>query len=156
MPSNLSTSVEIDAPADHVWSIVSDLGRMGEWSPQCRKVIVRGDDIRLGTRMININRAGWKVWPTRSKVISYEPGREIAFRVKDNRSIWRYQLQELPDGATRVTETRDVSDDTTSISKVLVDRFLGGEANFETDLMTGMKQTLARIKAEAEATHTDR
>lgn len=152
MPANLTTSLTIDASPEHVWSIVSDLGRMGEWSPQCRKVIVRGSDVTLGTRMININRDGWKVWPTRTAVVRYEPNREIAFRVRDNNSVWSYRLEPSPEGGTLLTETRDVSAGTTSISKVLIEKVLGGESAFEADLLAGMRRTLTRVKAEAEAT----
>ena len=37
---------------------VSDLRRMGEWSPQCRKMFIRGNPVGVGTRTININRRG--------------------------------------------------------------------------------------------------
>ena len=37
-------SIEIDAPPARVWEVVSDLRRMGEWSPQCKKMIIRGGE----------------------------------------------------------------------------------------------------------------
>lgn len=151
MTSNLSTSTVINASPDRVWALVSDLKRMGEWSPQCRKVIVRGGEVKQGATMVNINRQGWKVWPTQSKVTAFEPGRKIAFKIRENHSEWIYELEPAADGGTKLTETRDVSGDTTKLSKFLVDKALGGETRFETDLLTGMKQTLARIKAEAES-----
>ena len=30
--------VHIDAPAQRVWAVLSDLERMGEWSPECYRV----------------------------------------------------------------------------------------------------------------------
>lgn len=36
MATPLSVSVDIDAPPSAVWSVVSDLKRMGEWSPSAR------------------------------------------------------------------------------------------------------------------------
>ncbi|NHN56015.1 SRPBCC family protein [Calidifontibacter sp. DB0510] len=151
MPANLSTSVTIDAPPSAVWAVVSDLKRMGEWSPQCRKVIVRGGGpIAKGTKMVNVNREGLKVWPTQSMVTEFEPDRAIAFRVRENKAIWRFDLEPAADGGTKLTETRDVTNGTTAISHKLIDAFLGGEARFEADLVTGMKQTLAKIKAEVE------
>lgn len=151
MPANLSTSVDIAATPEKVWAIVSDLKRMGEWSPMTKKVIVRGSEVKLGTRMINVNKLGWKVWPTQSKVTAFDPARKVAFKIRENHSTWIYELEPLADGGTRLTETRDVSNDTTQVSKVLIEKVLGGEPRFEADLVTGMKQTLARIKAEAEA-----
>ena len=150
MPANLSTSVDIAATPEKVWEIVSDLKRMAEWSPSTAKVIVRGGEIKQGATMVNINRMGLKVWPTQSKVIAYEPERRIAFKIRENHSTWIYELEPTADGGTRLTETRDVSNDTTKLSKVLIDKVLGGEPTFEAHLMTGMKQTLAKIKSEAE------
>ena len=40
--ASLEADIEIDASPDQVWSVVSDLARMGEWSPECRKVVVFG------------------------------------------------------------------------------------------------------------------
>lgn len=80
MPANLTTAIDIAATPERVWTIVSDLGRMGEWSPQTRKVIVRGGEVKQGTTTVNINRQGWKVWPTQSKVVDFEPNRRIASR----------------------------------------------------------------------------
>src|SRR5436309_1985613 len=33
-----SRSIDIDAPAERVYDLVADLSRMGEWSPECRRV----------------------------------------------------------------------------------------------------------------------
>lgn len=150
MPANLSTSIDITASPERVWSIVSDLRRMGEWSPSTRRVIVRGGKVQQGATTINLNRAGWKVWPTQSKVVAFEPNKRIAFKVRENHSVWSFDLEELPDGGTKVVQQRDVSGDTTRLSKVLIDRLMGGEPTFEANLLTGMKQTLVRIKAAAE------
>lgn len=152
MPANLTTSIVIAATPERVWTVVSDLGRMGEWSPQTRKVIVRGGEVKQGTTTININRQGWKVWPTQSEVVDFEPNRRIAFKVRENHSVWSFDLEPAGDGGTRVTQTRDVTHGTTAVSKMLVDKMLGGEPSFEANLLTGMKQTLVRIKDEAEQT----
>lgn len=150
MPANLSTSIDIDASPEQVWTVVSDLGRMGEWSPQTRKVIVRGGEVRKGATTVNINRLGWKVWPTQSKVVEFDPNRRIAFKVRENHSVWSFDLEPTATGGTRVTQTRDTSAGTTSVSKLLIDKVLGGSQNFEATLLTGMKQTLVRIKHAVE------
>ena len=77
-----------------VWSLVSDLPRMAEWSPQVVRSFVRtGRPIQLGTRLLNVNRRGLLVWPTQSKVVRFEPHQEIAFRVKDNFTVWSFTLE---------------------------------------------------------------
>lgn len=65
----IEETIETTAPVVRVWSLVSDLGRMSRWSPQVVKTVVRGRPIQLGTRMVNINRRGLLVWPTRTEVV---------------------------------------------------------------------------------------
>lgn len=147
----LESSVVIDAPVEKVWSVVSDLARMGERSPQCKKVFVFGGPIKEGTRMLNINKQGWKVWPTNTRVVDFQPNERIAFRVAENHTVWSFTL--VPDGdKTTVVERREaVGGKTTAVSSVLISALLGGNEDFERGLLVGMKQTLSQIKTSAEA-----
>ena len=78
---SLEETVEVDATPERVWALVSDLRRMARWSPQLQRTFVRGDGtVRLGTRTVNVNRRGLLVWPTRAKVVRFDPHREIALR----------------------------------------------------------------------------
>ena len=146
----LEESIDIDAPPVRVWSLVSDLGRMSKWSPQVVKTVVRGRPLQLGTTMVNINRRGPLVWPTRAKVVRFEPHREIAFRIKDNRTIWSFSLADNGAGGTTLTQRREAPDGISSISRKLTDTLLGGVAEFQVELGTGMRETLVKIKADAE------
>ncbi len=92
-PETLHDSVDIAAPPERVWSLVTDLARMAPWSPQVVKSFVSRGPVQLGTRAFNVNRKGLLVWPTRSKVVVFEPHREFAFRVKDNATIWAFVLE---------------------------------------------------------------
>lgn len=147
----IEESIEVDAPQVKVWALVSDLPRLAEWSPQVVRTIVRGGPIQLGTSMVNINRQGLKVWPTRTKVVRFEPHDEIAFRVKDNYTIWSFSLEATSSGATRITQRRAAPDGLSSISMKLTEKVLGGQQAFTAELRAGMRQTLERIKAEAES-----
>lgn len=152
MPTNLEVSIEISASPNEVWDVVSDLTRMPEWSPQTRKTIIRGRPIRVGSRMINVNRRDVRVWATRGTVVTFDPGQRIAWKIAENHSIWSFELHGLADNTrTKLVETRDVSGDTTKISKVLIDKFLGGEENFEKELTAGMRQTVQRIRLAVES-----
>lgn len=152
MPVNLEVSIELNATPMHVWQVVSDLKRMPQWSPQTTKVIVRGGPLQVGSTMINVNRRDVRVWATRSTVVDFDPGRRIAWRIKENHAIWSFDLEPLDDNTrTRLIERRDVSDDTTRISKLLIDKFLGGEQSYEKELTTGMRQTLQRIRTAVES-----
>ena len=146
----LEETIDIDAPAVKVWSLVSDLPRMARWSPQVVRTIVRGGPTQLGTRSININRRGLLFWPTQAKVVRFEPHREIALRIKDNFTIWSFTLEPTEGGGTRVTQRREAPDGISNISARLTDLALGGQESFVAELREGMRQTLARIKDEAE------
>ncbi|MEJ7796409.1 MAG: SRPBCC family protein, partial [Nocardioides sp.] len=101
----LHTSVDIAAPPERVWSLVTDLQRMASWSPQVVKTFVRGP-VQRGTRALNLNRRGPLLWPTRSKVVTFEPHREFAFRIKDNAVIWAFVLEPTAAGTRLVHERR--------------------------------------------------
>ena len=38
-PLPLSASVEVAASPEQVWEVVSDVRRMSEWSPECRRIV---------------------------------------------------------------------------------------------------------------------
>ncbi|MGI8954876.1 MAG: SRPBCC family protein [Nocardioidaceae bacterium] len=147
-PRPIEANIEIDAPPREVWAVVSDLERMGEWSPQCLRMRVFGP-VRLGGRAVNLNRQGMRVWPSTAKVVQYEPQRAIAFRITENRTVWSFELGETSTG-TRVTERRETPDGLSTLSAFSTDRLLGGTAEFEEGLPRGVEQTLRRIKAEVE------
>jgi uncharacterized protein YndB with AHSA1/START domain len=142
-------TIDIDAPPAVVWAVVSDLKRMGEWSPQCTRMFVFGGEIKQGTRTLNVNKQGWKRWPTNAKVVHFEPERKLAFRVVENRSVWTYELEPTETG-TRLTESRKIPDGVSKVSTVLTNAVLGGTPTFEDELATGIRRTLERIKSEAE------
>lgn len=146
----ITASIDISASPAQVWALVGDLSRMGEISPQCKKMFIRGGGpVEVGTRTINLNRQGWKWWPTRSKVVSYEPERKLALRIAENSTIWTYELEPI-DGGTRLTESRTTPHGVTDLSNFLSRHVLGGTTEFEDELQRGIETTLARIKAIVE------
>ncbi|MDO1479318.1 SRPBCC family protein [Rhodococcus ruber] len=149
MSKTLEATVEITASPQQVWQVISDLKRMGERSPQCRKMVVLGGPVGAGTKTININRKGLLVWPTTAKVLSFEPGRLLRFRVAENGNVWSFALEPTQTG-TRVTQRREAPNGTSKVSQFLIDKVLGGATAFDDDMVVGMNATLARIKREAE------
>ena len=145
----LKTEIEINAPVAKVWSLVSDLSRMPQWSPQCRIMKALGP-IRPGTRTINLNRRGMLFWPTTSVITEVVPERKFAFRIPINTSVWSYELEPTATG-TRLIETRHAENGVTAVSTAVTKVALGGVDSFEQELLEGMSQSLARIKAAAEA-----
>lgn len=147
----ISATIDIEATPDRVWELVSDPAQMPRWSPQCRKMIVRGKGpVGVGTTTININRRGLLLWPTRSKIKEFVPGQRFAFTIAENGTLWSYDLEPTPTG-TRLTESRHAPHGVSDISNFLTRRVLGGTENFENELEDGIRQTLERIKAAAES-----
>jgi len=144
----LQAQIDIDAPVAEVWALVSDLGRMPEWSPQCRLMKALGP-VRQGTRTINLNRRNRMFWPTTSTVTEVIPEKKLAFRVNANNTIWSYELA-ATDAGTRVVETRHAENGVKPLSNMSVNALFGGVPSFERELVDGMNQTLSRIKAAAE------
>ncbi|MGB6181317.1 MAG: SRPBCC family protein [Rhodococcus sp. (in: high G+C Gram-positive bacteria)] len=152
MATPLSAIIDIDAAPSDVWAVVSDLKRMGEWSPQCAAMKVFGP-VRAGTRTVNVNRRGRLVWATSAKVVRFEPERLLAFRIVENRTVWSYYL-EPTDTGTRLTERREAPGGTSKVSDALIKIALGGATKFEAELERGMNATLSKIKAAAEGART--
>ncbi|MGE2718053.1 SRPBCC family protein [Mycolicibacterium litorale] len=144
----LHAEIDIDAPVAKVWSLVSDLSRMPQWSPQCRVMKPLGP-LRPGTRTINLNRRNFFVWPTTCTVTEVVPEKKVAFRVNANHTVWSYELQPTATG-TRLVETRNAENGVTAVSNMTVNALFGGVPSFEEELVAGMNESLAKIKAAAE------
>src|SRR6476659_1490178 len=105
-------STEIAATPDHVYALVSDITRMGEWSPECvRCSWTKGATGPVaGARFKARNKGGrGPAWFNTPTVVVAEPGHEFAF----NRSgpgigsyTWHFVLEPTTTG-TRVTESFD-------------------------------------------------
>ena len=70
---SLHAAVEIDAPAERVWQVVSDFARYAGWNP----FIVRAaGELRVGERLdITIAAPGMKPVSFRPRVLDVDPGR---------------------------------------------------------------------------------
>ncbi len=148
-PQTSSASIEIAAPPKAVWSLVADITRMGEWSPEC--VRAEWEDgatgPAVGARFRGHNRAGTFEWDASCVVTECEPGAVFAFQVppgEDSPTMWRFELAPSGDGTT-LTESFDAP-------RINVE---GSPANFEgryERLVKGIEKTIANIKAAAEST----
>ena len=92
------------ASPEEVWQVVSDLGRMPEFSPELRKAFVIGRP-GVGANIIGINRRKAVVWPTTSKVVRWEPGQAVAWKTRESGATWVYELEPTATG-TSVTGRR--------------------------------------------------
>lgn len=97
----------VAAPPMAVYRAVADLRRMGEWSPECFRVLIRGTGpARAGAHFVGLNKAGLRVWPTNGRVVIADPPTEFAFEISAMgipAALWGYRF--VPSGeGTEVTE----------------------------------------------------
>ena len=102
-------AVEIAAPPERVYDLVSDVTRTGEWSPICVGCSwdpgdePGADGPRVGAHFTGRNEVPGRTWETRSQVTAARRGEEFAWEVNGGLVAWGYRLQ--PAGAgTRLTE----------------------------------------------------
>ncbi len=145
----LEASIEIAAPPAQVWELVSDLTNMRRWSPQNVLSVLLGKPA-VGTRFVNLNRKGLLVWPTTARIVDLVPQQRIAFRVADNWTVWSLALEPTASG-TRLVQRREAPEGISPVSAGLTKAVMGGQERFYSEIEDGMRATLAKIKAEAEA-----
>jgi len=143
-------SIDIDAAPEAVYDLVSDLRRVGEWSPECyRCEWIQGDCPVVGAEFKGHNRIGPMRWTAKGRVITAERGREFSFATiyKDRReeTRWSYVFEPTNAGTT-VTESYEFEWAPWYIR--LADLVLPRDRQ----LQQGMRTTLQRIKTVAEAT----
>lgn len=97
-------------PAD-VYRMVSDITRMGEWSPVCKSCWwdadagpANGAEPQAGDGFTGRNETPERTWETHSVVETADAGREFAFLVSGGWTRWGYTFEPV-DGGTKVTES---------------------------------------------------
>ncbi|MCZ7528720.1 MAG: SRPBCC family protein [Acidimicrobiia bacterium] len=137
-------SVEIAATPEVVYDLVSDVTRMGQWSPEtiAAEWIPPADGPAVGARFRGRNkRFGFVTWSTKPTVVAADRGVEFAFDT--GATVWRYTFAPI-EGGTRVTESFETHGDGARIDWLY--RALRRDRN----LVAGMTTTLARLKDAAE------
>ncbi len=106
-----SDSVVIARPPAEVYAMVSDITRMGEWSPVCKACWwdadagpTRGAAPQPGDGFTGRNETPERTWETHSVVETADAGSEFAFVVSGGWTRWGYRF-EPADGGTKVTES---------------------------------------------------
>jgi polyketide cyclase/dehydrase/lipid transport protein len=88
-----------------LYAMVSDVTRMGEWSPVCKACWWdEGAGPAVGAVFTGRNVTAARTWETRSRVVAADPGREFAWEVNDGWVRWGFTFEEEADG-TRLTES---------------------------------------------------
>ncbi|MEO7121553.1 MAG: SRPBCC family protein [Lacisediminihabitans sp.] len=148
---SFSDSILVNRTPDALYALVSDITRMGEWSPVCTGGWWEDDSRGVDAWFVGHNETPERTWETRSQVVADEPGREFAFIVGGDRTRWGYTFEVDGDG-TRMTESWDFLPGGESF---FAERY-GDTAEAEIELRaeaarSGIPETLAAIKKAAEA-----
>jgi hypothetical protein len=147
-----SASIVVARPAEFLYDMVSNVTRMGEWSPVCKTCWWDdGDSLRVGAWFTGRNELPERVWETRSQVVAAERGQEFAFVVGGSLVRWSYAFAPV-DGGTQITESWEFLPD--GIARFQA-RF-GEDAEAQIANRTeaahrGIPITLAAIKESAES-----
>lgn len=153
MAEQVSVERTISASADEVWALVSDVRRMGEWSPETFECewIGGATGPMAGARFRGRNRNGKKRWSTVSTVAEAAPGRVFAFEVKAGPwkvARWEYRF-EPTDGGCRVTE---IWIDERGRLVTILGKPVSGVGDRASHNRASMTETLGRLAAAAEGT----
>jgi uncharacterized protein YndB with AHSA1/START domain len=153
MAEPVSATVHIDATPEEVYALVSDLPRMGEWSPEnTGGTWLKGATAAApGARFKGTNKNGSKSWSTTATVVEATPGKAFVFDISVGPvkvARWSYRMAAAPGGGCEVTESWE--DQRNGLGKRL-----GGIASGVKDRATytkaSIETTLANLKAAAEA-----
>jgi uncharacterized protein YndB with AHSA1/START domain len=147
-----SVTIHIAAPPQRVWDLVSDVTRIGRYSPETFEAewLDGATGPALGATFrghVNRNRRGIKYWTT-CTVTTCEPGQAFAFGVgspgKPPLSTWGYEIAPA-DGGCDVTETFALA----PVWWLRLYWTLLGWSRGRTN-RNNMRTTLERIRAEVE------
>jgi uncharacterized protein YndB with AHSA1/START domain len=143
---------EVAAPAGELWAMVSDVTRMGEWSPEATgaKWSKGAAGPAVGARFTGRNAAGWRRWSTAGEVVECEPGRVFAFDVSAGPfkvATWTYRFEPTTTG-TKVTEQWD--DRRTGSLMAVLGKLASGVGDRAAHNRAGMETTLANLASAVE------
>ena len=149
----ISATVErtIAASPESLYDIVTDVGRIGEMSPECRSAewVGKSDGPDLGARFKGTNELGTSKWSTKPTVTVAERGQVFEFKVPMGFGpTWRYEFHAV-DGGTRVVES--MHQDKPSPWFIRRAQKKAGVTDRAADITNGMTSTLANLERLATA-----
>ncbi|MCV7168949.1 SRPBCC family protein [Mycobacterium manitobense] len=102
-----SEAIRVALPPEQVYALVSDITRMGEWSPVCKACWWEdGGGPEVGAWFVGRNITPERTWETRSQVVAADPGREFAWEVNGGWVRWGFTMAaEDGQAGTRLTQS---------------------------------------------------
>ena|SRR5438094_6986980 len=143
--------VHIEATPDALYDMVSDITRMGEWSPENTggEWLDGATGPAVGARFKGKNKRKGG-WTTKCTVTAADRGRDFAFDVGKGETRWRYDFSAAGTG-TDVVESFEIVKQPGGLGRFFTKVGTGVPwSEREADMVNGMEQTLSRLKAAAE------
>ena len=152
MEPDLSVSRDIAASPEAVFTALTDIGRMGEWSPE--NYLCEWNEgfttTAVGAEYTGHNRNGDKEWTTSSRITELVPNERFYFDCISREYVfakWGYDI-EATEGGCRVTEhTQDLRPESAHEYSAQV----SGVSDRLTHNRAGMEATLERLANALEA-----
>ena len=124
------SSVDIDAPAETVWRVLTDFDAYGQWNPfqvECSTTLVPGDPIDMRFHLAGGLRR------TREFIVDVTPGVSFSYSMKPVplgliRSLRRQTVTDLGDGRSRYDSHFEITGPLSGVVKATLGRSL--TANF--------------------------
>lgn len=151
-------SVLVDASPEKVYALVSDITRMGEWSPECVgcEWTNGATGPAVGATFHGHNKRGENEWTTPNTVLVAEPGREFSWVVGSPQvrvCAWGFRLEPAVTG-TKATQFFELGDVPVGFRQMVQDTpEPRREAMIEArrrQLVEDIEATLRTVKAAAE------
>lgn len=143
MGKTISTDIQINAPVEKVWAVLTDFAAYPSWNPFIRSL---NGEVAVGnTITVRIEPPGGSAMTFKPVVLNYEPGKLLRWKGK-------LLLPGLFDG-THVFELTDNGDGTTNLvheehfSGILVPLF---SKMLDNNTMEGFRQMNLQLKLRAE------
>lgn len=153
--------IEIAAPAERVWEIISDLQTPAQTSPEFKGAewLDGATEPDVGARFLGRNyHEALGDWETTSTVMAADKPRELAWSVLDETgtpgSLWTYQITPVGDSAVRLKQIGQIGPGRNGLS-LAIDRMPDKEEKIIRRRLgehhAAIEANLAKIKELAEA-----
>ena len=146
-------STIVEASADFLYDLLSDITRTGEWSPVCTSCWWddEAEAGQVGAWFTGRNELPHRTWETRSEVVTAERGREFAWVVGGSFVRWGFSFAAAESG-TVLTESWDFLPGGITMFEEKFGKEAPAQITDRTQqALDGIPKTLAAIKRIAEA-----
>ena len=153
MADAIEESIDISAPPERLYGMVSDLSRMGEWSPENQggSWVGGATGATEGAKFKARNQRGRRSWSSLVTVVPANPPKEVAWVSKAmgmKIALWRYRFEPDGKGGTTVTES---TEDQRGMFMNVVGPLASGVRDRAGENRKNMRATLEQLKKAAES-----